>query len=90
MTEIPTLLTPKEFAAIFRTTPSTVSRWISNGVIPSQYVVRPSGRKQGSLTLIKQKAVEALLTPVVDEHANIKHYKRRDDTDSYQRLLSRF
>lgn len=90
MNDFPKLMTAKEIAGIFRCDKSTVSRWVKDGTIPSQYIVRPSGFKQGAKILFKQELVEVLLTPAQEEQGNLKRYQKRDDSDSYQRLLSRF
>ena len=58
MIEIPKFLTMKEIAETFRVDKSTVSRWIADDVIPREYVIRPSGNKQGGKVLISEKAVE--------------------------------
>ena len=91
MTDIPKLLTMKEIAETFRVDKSTVSRWITDEVIPREYVVRPSGSKQGCTVLISEQAVGHLLQPPPEEHANLKHYtSAKDDDETYQRLISRF
>lgn len=91
MTDIPKLLTMKEIAETFRVDKSTVSRWITDEVIPREYVVRPSGNKQGCKVLINEKAVEYLMQPSQEEHANLRHYTcSKDDGDTYRRLLNRF
>lgn len=91
MIEIPKLLTMKEIAETFRVDKSTVSRWIADDVIPREYVIRPSGNKQGCKVLISEKAVEHLLQSPQEEHANLRHYaSSKDDGETYRRLLSRF
>lgn len=91
MIEIPKLLTMKEIAEAFRVDKSTVSRWITDEVIPREYVVRPSGSKQGCKVLISEKAVGHLLQPPQEEHANLRHYtSSKDDDEVYQRLLNSF
>lgn len=90
MTDFPKLLTPKEIATVFRCDKSTISKWIKDGTIPKEFVFRPSGNRQGCKVLISDKAIEALLTPAQEESGNLKHYQKHNDSDSYQRLLSRF
>ena len=91
MTDIPKLLTMKEIAETFRVDKSTVSRWITDEVIPREYVVRPSGTKQGCKVLINENAVGYLMQPPPEEHANLKRYtSSKDDGETYRRLLSRF
>ncbi len=91
MTDIPKLLTMKEIAETFRVDKSTVSRWITDEVIPREYVVRPSGNKQGCKVLINEKAVGHLLQPPPEEHTNLRHYASGKEADeTYQRLLNYF
>lgn len=91
MTDIPKLLTMKEIAETFRVDKSAVSRWITDEVIPREYVVRPSGNKQGCKVLISEKSVEHLLQPPPEEHANLRHYtSSKEDDEVYQRLLNSF
>jgi excisionase family DNA binding protein len=40
MTELPRLITAREAAAIFRCSPKTIYRWISEGHIPASVVLR--------------------------------------------------
>lgn len=88
--EIPKLLTTAEFAEIFRVDRTTVSRWVSNGVIPSEYVCRPGGYRKGTKVLIDERAIQALMSPPPEEHSNLQHYTKHDDDDARERLLRRF
>lgn len=91
MTDIPKLLTMKEIAETFRVDKSTVSRWITDEVIPREYVVRPSGNKQGCKVLINENAVGYLMQPPPEEHTNLKHYaSHQEEDEAYQRLLNYF
>ena len=91
MTDIPKLLTMKEIAETFRVDKSAVSRWITDEVIPREYVVRPSGNKQGCKVLINEKAVGYLMQPPPEEHANLKRYtSHQEEDETYQRLLNYF
>lgn len=91
MIDIPKLLTMKEIAETFRVDKSTVSRWIADDVIPREYVVRPSGNKQGCKVLISEKAIGYLMQPPPEEHANLRHYASGKEADeTYQRLLNYF
>ncbi len=74
MIEIPKLLTPKEIAALFRCDKSTISRWIKDGTIAPQYVIRPGGSKQGAKVLINEKAVQELLEPQLEKEPKL--YKK--------------
>lgn len=88
--DIPNLLTTAEFAKIFRVDRTTVSRWVSNGVIPPEYVCRPGGYRKGTKVLIDERAVQALMPPPPENHSNIQRYQRHDDDAARERLLRRF
>ena len=91
MTDIPKLLTMKEIAETFRVDKSAISRWITDEVIPREYVVRPSGNKHGCKVLINEKAVGYLMQPPPEEHANLRHYaSHQEEDEAYQRLLNYF
>ncbi|MBQ6615557.1 MAG: hypothetical protein IJH67_04225 [Thermoguttaceae bacterium] len=91
MTDIPKLLTMKEIAETFRVDKSAISRWITDEVIPREYVVRPSGNKQGCKVLISEKAIGYLMQPPPEEHANLRHYaSHQEEDEAYQRLLNYF
>ncbi len=91
MTDIPKLLTMKEIAETFRVDKSAISRWITDEVIPREYVVRPSGNKQGCKVLINENAVGYLMQPPPEEHTNLRRYaSSKEDDETYQRLLNYF
>lgn len=75
MIEIPKLMTAKEIAAIFRVDKSTVCRWIADGTIPKEYVIRPCGSKRGAKVLVDEKAIEALMKPSYEDK-ELKLYKK--------------
>lgn len=50
-------LTTAEVAAMFRVTPTTVTRWCNNGKYPRKYLMRTNGDTKGSKWLIHKDAL---------------------------------
>ena len=78
MITAPKLLTTTEVATCFRIKPSTISRWVSRGVIPKEFVHRPSGSGRGCRILIDEQAVQLLLKNP-EEPDGLKHQRKHDD-----------
>ena len=51
-------LTTSEVAAMFRVSPSTVSRWCIEGKYPHKYLLRTHGDSKGSRWLIHKDALK--------------------------------
>lgn len=51
-------LTTAEVAAMFRVTPTTVTRWCNNGKYPRKYLMRTNGDAKGSKWLIHKDALK--------------------------------
>ena len=88
MIPTPKLLTTSEVASCFRVKSSTISRWVSRGIIPKEYVHRPSGFSRGSRILIDEQAVQLLLKNP-KEPDGLKHQRRHAD-DGYEALWKVF
>lgn len=72
-------LTTAEVAAMFRVTPTTVTRWCNNGKYPRKYLMRTNGDTKGSKWLIHKDALKAKVP-----------YKQLHTSEHIQKEINRF
>lgn len=88
----PSLLTPREVAAMFAVQPKTVSRWADRGILP--YVRTPGGHKRYPIDAVEQLLAAGIpeRAPAVDVEAEYDDLYRRfaaeaDRDDLYEQFV---